>query len=49
MYCLLATWASQLGLDDDLHALLGILEEKRTDDRLSTVAKRVVNPDAAAT
>lgn len=48
VYGSLATWAKQLGLDDDLQALLGILEEeKRTDDKLSTLAKRVVNPDAA--
>jgi ferritin-like metal-binding protein YciE len=46
----LATWAKQLGLDEDLPVLLDILEEeKRTDDTLSTLAKRVVNPDAAAT
>jgi ferritin-like metal-binding protein YciE len=33
-----------------LPALLDILEEeKRTDESLSTLAKRVVNPDAAAT
>ena len=50
VYGSLATWAKQLGLDEDLQALLGILEEeKRTDDRLSTLAKRVVNPDAATT
>jgi len=31
-------------------ALLAILEEeKRTDERLSQLTKRVVNPDAAAT
>ena len=50
VYGSLATWAEQLGLEEDLQALLGILEEeKRTDERLSTLAKRVVNPDAAAT
>jgi ferritin-like metal-binding protein YciE len=50
VYGSLATWAKQLGLDEDLQALLAILEEeKRTDDKLSTLAKRVVNPDAAAT
>jgi ferritin-like metal-binding protein YciE len=50
VYGSLATWAKQLGLDEDLQALLDILEEeKRTDDKLSTLAKRVVNPDAAAT
>jgi ferritin-like metal-binding protein YciE len=50
VYGSLATWAKQLGLDEDLQTLLGILEEeKRTDESLSTLAKRVVNPDAAAT
>ena len=50
VYGSLATWAKQLGLDEDLQALLAILEEeKRTDERLSRLAKRVVNPDAAAT
>jgi ferritin-like metal-binding protein YciE len=50
VYGSLATWAKQLGLDEDLQALLAILEEeKRTDERLSQLAKRVVNPDAAAT
>jgi ferritin-like metal-binding protein YciE len=48
VYGSLATWAKQLGLDEDLQALLAILEEeKRTDEKLSTLAKRVVNPDAA--
>jgi ferritin-like metal-binding protein YciE len=50
VYGSLATWAKQLGLDEDLPALLDILEEeKRTDESLSRLAKRVVNPDAAAT
>ena len=50
VYGSLATWAKQLGLEEDLQALLAILEEeKRTDERLSRLAKRVVNPDAAAT
>jgi ferritin-like metal-binding protein YciE len=50
VYGSLATWTKQLGLDEDLQTLLGILEEeKRTDESLSTLAKRVVNPDAAAT
>ncbi len=50
VYGSLATWAKQLGLDEDLPALLDILEEeKRTDDKLTTLAKNVVNPDAAAT
>jgi ferritin-like metal-binding protein YciE len=50
VYGSLATWAKQLGLQDDLQALLAIIEEeKRTDEKLSTLAKRGVNPDAAAT
>jgi len=50
VYGSLATWAKQLGLQEDLQALHAILdEEKRTDDKLSTLAKRVVNPDAAVT
>jgi ferritin-like metal-binding protein YciE len=50
VYGSLATWAKQLGLKDDLQALLAILEEeKRTDERLSMLAKRMVNPDAAET
>jgi ferritin-like metal-binding protein YciE len=48
VYGSLATWAKQLGLDEDVRALLAILEEeKRTDERLSRLAKRMVNPDAA--
>ena len=48
VYGSLATWAKQLGLDEDLQALLAILEEeKRTDERLSRLAKRMINPDAA--
>jgi ferritin-like metal-binding protein YciE len=50
VYGSLATWAKQLGLKDDLQALLAILEEeKRTDERLSALAKRMINPDAAET
>jgi ferritin-like metal-binding protein YciE len=49
VYGSLATWAKQLGLDQDMHALLRNMdEEKRADEKLSTLAKRVVNPDAAA-
>jgi ferritin-like metal-binding protein YciE len=48
VYGTLATWAKQLGLDEDVPALLAILEEeKRTDERLSLLAKRMINPDAA--
>jgi ferritin-like metal-binding protein YciE len=50
VYGSLATWAKQLGLEEDLPTLLAILEEeKRTDERLSTLAKRIVNLDAVAT
>jgi ferritin-like metal-binding protein YciE len=50
VYGSLATWAKQLGLDEDVQALLAILEEeKRTDERLSQLAKRMINPDAAET
>jgi ferritin-like metal-binding protein YciE len=50
VYGSLATWAKQLGLDDDLQVLLAILEEeRRTDERLSRLAKRMINPDAAET
>jgi ferritin-like metal-binding protein YciE len=50
VYGSLATWAKQLGLEEDLQTLHAILEEeKRTDDKLSTLARRVVNPDAAST
>jgi ferritin-like metal-binding protein YciE len=39
VYGSLATWAKQLGLE----------EEKRMDESLSMLAKRMINPDAAAT
>ena len=49
VYGSLATWAKQLGLDEDVQALLAILEEeKRTDERMSMLAKRMINPDAAS-
>ena len=48
VYGTLATWAKQLGLDDDQHTLRAILdEEKRTDEKLTGLAKQIVNPDAA--
>lgn len=48
VYGTMATWAKQLGLDDDLQTLLAILEEeKRTDQRLSDLAKRAINPEAS--
>ncbi|PVE21281.1 hypothetical protein DC522_27490 [Microvirga sp. KLBC 81] len=50
VYGSLATWAKLLGLEDDLQALLSSLEEeKQTDEILTGLAKRMVNPDAAAT
>lgn len=49
VYGTVATWAKRLGRDDDLNTLLSILEEeKRTDEKLTELAKRVVNPDAVA-
>ncbi|MGO4705170.1 ferritin-like domain-containing protein [Microvirga sp. 2MCAF38] len=48
VYGSLATWAKQLGLDDDLKTLLGSLgKEKRADETLTALAKRVVNPAVA--
>jgi len=49
VYGTLATWAQQLGLDEDERTLRAILdEEKRADEKLTAIAKRVVNPDAAS-
>jgi ferritin-like metal-binding protein YciE len=49
VYGTLATWAKQLGLDEDLQVLVDILdEEKRTDELLTDLAKRVVNREAAS-
>ena len=47
-YGTVCTYAEMLGRTDD-HALLGetLDEEKDTDDRLTRLARRVVNPDAA--
>jgi len=48
VYGTLATWAKQLGLDEDLRTLHAILqEEKRADKRLTELAERIVNPEAA--
>ncbi|HET7409781.1 MAG TPA: DUF892 family protein [Paracoccaceae bacterium] len=48
VYGTLATWAKQLGLDEDLEVLLGILdEEKAADEKLSRIAKADANPQAA--
>lgn len=47
-YGTLTSWAKQLGLDEDLEALLTILDqEKAADEKLSELAKRDVNPGAA--
>ena len=44
-----ATWAKQLGLHDDMDALLEILEEeKNADSKLTALAKREVNREALA-
>ena len=48
VYGTLATWAKQLGLEDDLEVLLGILDqEKSANDKLSHIAKSEANPQAA--
>jgi ferritin-like metal-binding protein YciE len=45
-----AAWARQLGFDEDQRAISDILEEeRRTDETLSGIAKRVVNQDAVST
>jgi len=49
VYGTLACWAGQLGLAEDADALLAILEEEKSaDEKLSELAKREVNPQAAA-
>jgi ferritin-like metal-binding protein YciE len=49
VYGSLATWAEQLGLSEDGRTLHAILEEeKRADEKLTGLAERVVNPQAAA-
>jgi ferritin-like metal-binding protein YciE len=48
VYGTLATWARQLGLDDDARVLHAILqEEKRADEKLSQLAEQGVNREAA--
>ncbi len=45
VYGTLATWAKQLGLEEDLGSLLAILkQEKAADEALVRLAKRDVNP-----
>jgi ferritin-like metal-binding protein YciE len=47
VYGTLATWAKQLGEEEDLTALHAILEEeKRTDEKLTELAKSVINLEA---
>ena len=48
VYGTLATWAKQLGLNDDMDVLLAILEEERHADwKLTALAKKTVNREAA--
>lgn len=48
VYGTLASWAKQLGLDEDQRTLHAILdEEKRADEKLTNLAKHVINPEAA--
>jgi ferritin-like metal-binding protein YciE len=47
VYGTLATWAKQLGLEEDMNQLLGILEEEKSaDETLTGIAKRTINPQA---
>ncbi len=49
VYGTLATWAKQLGLEEDAETLRTILaEEKSADDTLTELAKNAVNPEAIA-
>lgn len=49
IYGTLATWAKQLGLEEEMRKLLSILEqEKEADDKLTSLAKTSINPTAAA-
>ena len=48
IYGTLASWARQLGFEDDRITLEAILaEEKRADEQLTMIAERLVNPEAA--
>lgn len=50
VYGTLAAWAKQLDLEDDAETLHAILEEeKQADDKLTSLARREVNPQAATT
>lgn len=47
VYGTLATWAKQLGLENDMETLLEILdEEKAADEKLTGIAKSEANPQA---
>jgi ferritin-like metal-binding protein YciE len=49
VYGTLAAWAKQLGLQEDLRVLLENLEEeKRADESLTELAKKIINPEAAS-
>ena len=49
VYGTLATWAKQLGLEEDAETLRTILEEEKSaDDTLTELAKNAVNPEAIA-
>ena len=49
VYGTLASWARLLGRPEDAQILHDILEEeKRTDEKLTSLAKQVINPDALA-
>ena len=49
VYGTLATWAKQLGLNEDTDILLTILEEEKNADwKLTALAKKQVNREAAA-
>ena len=48
VYGTLATWAGQLGLDDDASTLRAVLEEEKSaDGALTRLAERQVNPQPA--
>jgi ferritin-like metal-binding protein YciE len=47
VYGTLATWAKQLGFDDDTATLLSILEEEKgADEKLTDLAKQKINAEA---
>ena len=49
VYGTLAAWAKQLGFSEDERTLHDILEEeKRADEKLTALAERIINKEAAA-